>query len=111
MRERAHRYIVGAGRGQFAEPFQRHPARDLDLGAAARAADGLADLLGAEIVHEHDIGAGRKRLVYLSETLCFDLDGKIRLTTPHSGNRGADTACEADMIVLDQDRVEEAHAV
>jgi len=52
-----------------------------------------------------------KRLVYLFETLGFDLDEKAGLTTPHVGNRGADAACEADVIVLDQNRVEQAHAV
>ena len=80
-------------------------------GAAARARDRLANLVGGHVVDEDRLDAGGERLVDLRERLGFDLDRHPGPMRARARDRGGDAAGEADVVVLDQDRVEQADAV
>ena len=83
VRQRADRDVVGAGRRQLRDAFERHAAGDFDLGAAARARDGFANVVERQVVGQDDVGARGERLVHLTRASAPRLRSAAGLRCAH----------------------------
>src|SRR5689334_17811004 len=111
MRQRAHRNEVGAGCREFRNPLERDTAGDFDLRTATGPRDRLADVGGRHVVDEDRVGARDKCSIHLVEPFRFDLHRHARPMRPCPGYGRTHAAGEANVVVLDQDRVEQADAM
>ena len=112
VRQRADRHEVGAGRGQLGHALERDAAGDLDLRAAARPADGLANLGRSTCCRRRTMSApAASASSTCVERLRFDLDRQPGPVPRARVDRGLHAAGQPDVVVLDQDRVEQADAM
>ena len=63
------------------------------------------------VVDQDDVGLGGQRFVDFLERLRFDLDRQAGTARADRADGARDAARQADVIVLDEDRVEQARAV
>ena len=101
---------VGAGLGVGADGLERDAAGELDLGAAGDLADPLGGFGGRQVVEQEMVGAAVQRFAQFRAGADFDLDRQVRATRARSMAL-AHSARRGDVVVLDQNRVVEAHAV
>ena len=111
MRQRTNRDEVGAGRCDLRDPFERHAARYFDQRPSLRSPDSFADLIERHVVDKDGVRARCERLVYLIEPLGFDFDVHAGARGMHPVERGSDAAGEANVIFLDEHRVEQAETM
>ena len=113
VRQRADRDEVGAGRGQLRDALERHAAGDLDLRAAARAARPPRESRRCDMLSTRTMSApAASASSTCVERLRLDLDRQARADArARARPRACDAAGEPDVVVLDQDRVEEADAM
>src|SRR4051794_4906823 len=109
MGERADGDEVDACLRNAADRLERDPTRRLGRGAAGDQLHSVAELARRHVVEQDRLGSAFERGAYIVERLALDLHPQ---TVPLSATHGfGDTACEPYVVVLDQDRVEEAEAV
>src|SRR6266545_2781429 len=111
MRERADRYVIGAGLRELRDALERHAARQLRLRAPGNPPDRFPDVLDRKVVDQDDVGARGNRLVHLRETLRLDLDRHFLTRGLHRSHYHDPAAPETNMVVLDQDPVVESRAM
>ncbi len=70
-----------------------------------------AELRNAHVVEKQAVGSGVERVRDLPGVAALDLDLALGIGLASASDRGGESAGERDMILLDQDRVVEAHAV
>src|SRR5262249_10239370 len=102
--------VVGAGFGVGADGFERDAAAQFDLSAASDFGDPVSGFGGGEVIEEEVRGAGIEGFAELFAGAHFDFGG-ASAGGAGSLDGGAHSAGGGDVIVLDQDRVVEAHAV
>src|SRR5262249_13597946 len=102
--------VVGAGFGVGADGFERDAAAQFDLSAASDFGDPVSGFGGGEVIEEEGRGAGIEGFAELFAGAHFDFGGGAA-GGAGSLDGGAHSAGGGDVIVLDQDRVVEAHAV
>ena len=106
---RADRDEIGAGFGVRADGFERDSAGKFDCGAAVDVADPFTGFGWSEIIEQQMRGAAGERFVELGARAHFDLDRNAGMF--HSIQCRAHAARGRDVIVLDENRVEESHAM
>ena len=114
MGQRPDRDEVDARRGHLGDVLERDPTRGLELGAAVRGSgrrDRLPQLGRAHVVEQQPVGSSVGALADLVEIAALDLDRKARLRLARAAHRLPHPAGERGMVLLDQDRVVEAHPV
>src|SRR5436190_12434186 len=112
--EGADRDVVDAGGGDLANGLERDAARcfELDVGAHAIArGNRLAKLRRRHVVEQDSIDAGGERRLHLADVAALDLDRARRTLRAGEPHRLDEPAHERDVVLLDQDRVVEAHPV
>ena len=67
--------------------------------------------LDAHVVEQQEVGAGAERVGDLVEVAALDLDREIGLGPARAVDGLGEAAGQGDVVLLDQDRVVEAHAV
>jgi hypothetical protein len=109
--EGAHREEVDAGRGVRRRGAQGEAARGLQERAAAHQRHGLLALAGREVVQQDQVGARVQDLAQLVQGVDLDLDRHVGEGLP-DGREGLGDAAGGDhVVVLDEGRVRERHAV
>jgi len=112
MRQRSDGDDVDPGFRGGRRPFERHASRSLDDRAAARDPHRALHHRVVHVVEQHRIGARGDRLAHLLERVALDLDDRAgRRVRARPLNCRADRTRGRQMIVLDEDRVGEAHPV
>ena len=101
---------IGAGLRVGAHGFESDAAGEFDLGAAGDLADPLGGFGGREIVEQEMGGAAVERFAQFGAGADFDFDRAGRAARARSMAL-AHSAGGGDVVVLDQNRVVEAHAV
>ena len=89
--------------------FERNSPGKFDRGAAIDVADPFAGFGWSEIIEQQMRSAAGERFVELGAGANFDLDRNIGMLQQHPKPRAR--LPRRDVIVLDENRVEEAHAV
>jgi hypothetical protein len=84
MRERTHRHVVGARRGQFRQRASVTPPEISVFAAPAAPPHRLDDVGRREVVEQHDVRAGAQGVVHLRQALRLDFDRQPGLATPAS---------------------------
>ena len=87
------------------------PPRRLQGCAAADVGDRGPQLIGRHVVQQQRCRARGERLVDLGDRPALDLERQLRGEVTRPANRGADTAGQGRVVLLDQDRVVQARAV
>src|SRR5579872_6786157 len=100
---------IGPGFGEGANVFERNTAGDLGLRAVIDEANFDSGLLRRHVVEQQSVSSTGKRVFDFGSGA--DLDFDRFLGGPGALDRGADAAGQPDMVVLDQDRIVQAHAV
>ena len=118
MRERSHGDEVDPGAATVAHVVEGDPAgglerRDGPVGPSGGVArrDRGAQLLEAHVVEQQAVGAGVERLGDLGGVAALDLDLALGIGLTGAPDRSGQAARERDVVLLDQDRVVQAHAV
>ncbi len=111
MSQGAHRDIRHPEGRQLGRPLERHAARRLGLGGAADPHHCLADVVGRQIVEQHDVGASRHRLVYLVEGPDLDLERHLVICRLAPSDGLGHRTDHLDVVVLDQQPVVEPDPV
>src|SRR3954470_17092684 len=102
---------VGTRRSELVDTRERHTAGDFDFRAAAGTSDRLANAIGRHVVDEDRFGARDDRLVDLRQRFGLDFNRQPGTIGTRMRDGGGDAPCEADVVVLDQIRVEQARAM
>ena len=106
--------VVDAGFGDFADGGGGDSAGSFEfegLCGVGVHGYGFAHCLQREIVEHGDIGAGGDGLLQFGQILDFDLDRDSSGAALGGGYRGGDRTRGHDVIFLDEDSIEQAHAV
>ena len=114
VRQGADRDQLDPGLGDLADALKVDPARGLEggsvavAGLASRSADRLAEGVGGHVVEQEPVGPGGERRRDLVEIAALDLDREVGVGGARGADRLREAAGEGDVVLLDQDRVEEA---
>ncbi len=107
----AHRDIVDSRLGDLPDTHQVDVAGRLQAGTSMRHLNRLAEIVQTEVI-EQDMGcASRQCLAQLGKGLDLDLDLHPGGCTMGRHDRLSDGACGHDVVLLEQDRIVEAHAM
>src|SRR5918995_1732428 len=111
------RHEVDAGRGDLGSVVESDAAggfqcrRPPVAGRGVARFDGRAQLIRGHVVEQQAMGTRRERLTHLVDIAALDLLLPVGCGVSRSANGLSDPACDRGVVLLDQDRVVEAHAV
>ena len=114
MGERADRDEIDAGRRDRSDVVEADAAGGFELRRRAgpiAGGDGGAEAVEVHVVEEQAGGAGGEGGIDLGGIPAFDLDRQAGMGVAGAGDRIGEAAGEGDVVLLDQDRVVEAHPV
>ncbi len=107
----ADRDRVDPGLGNLPQPILGDPPGGLEPRASSGQFHRASQRWRIEVIQQHLLDASLQRLAQPRQGLDLDLNRNLLGQATGRRDRGADRAGRGDMVLLDQDRIEQAHAM